>query len=169
MRKLIGTKAVSAAVLTLSVTLAGCPYDSPSPVADASSAALDQGLIGKWRCIGGDDEKGGTITISRTTPTEFALVSQSGSEDAERYRLHSAKSGNVQLVNIEATKAGENRPWLLGRLTLLRPAVLHVEVADEEPFKAAPALRPADVVAQSLKRGDLFHDALVCARATDGR
>lgn len=154
------------AALALGLALDGCPYSAAAPVAEASTVALDQGLIGQWRCMGGDDDKVETLSITRTTATEFVFAAQEDKDDPDKYKLHSAKSGTVALANLEDTKANEPKPWSLVRMVLLRPNVLQIELGYSDAFeKAAPGTRSADIVAQALKAGTLFRDGLVCSRA----
>ena len=154
-------------LLLLAVALTGCPYESSTPVAESSRRPLDEGLVGTWHCIGTGDDDAVGLSFRRVTATELEATAAGKNEDPEQYRLLGAKSGSVALVNVQAKKEGEAKPWSLVRLILLRPRVLEVEIAREEPFQAAGAASTRDVIARSLKRGDLFDAFLVCARAAD--
>lgn len=149
-------------VALLAVALTGCPYDSESPVAEASKQPLDARLLGQFRCVG-DGETAATLTISRISATEFeATLSAKGEEETMRFRLASARIGSTPVVNVHSEDPKEKRPWTLARTTLLRPSVLHVELAREEPLKDAKDVRKA--LAASLKKGDLFADLYACLR-----
>jgi hypothetical protein len=103
--------------------------------------------------------------MARIGPTELEAVLESAGEDTERYRLHSARVGSTELVNVQWMSEKERYPWLVLRATPHGDNVLQLQVAKDEPFNDARTSTPQEVLAKALKRGDLFQELLVCVRA----
>ncbi|PYQ55606.1 MAG: hypothetical protein DMF78_01465 [Acidobacteria bacterium] len=155
-------------VLVLStLPLLGCPYDSPTPVADASTRPLDTRLAGDWRCVGPKDKEAVVLRFAAISPVELE-VDQVGADKPNPFRLHSGTLDGAPVLNLEDRNPDDKNKWALGRYTFLRPNVVHFELAREEPFKAAPAgTKPAETASKALARSDLFADYCVCIRAEE--
>jgi hypothetical protein len=154
-------------VLLLAADLASCPADSKTPFAEESDVAFEAQVAGRWRCVGPGEAKAALVEISRRGPTVLEAVIDPGSKDTGRVRLHAARSGGQALVNVEMFGSDDPEKWSLARMTLLRPSVLHVEVAREKPFETVPDSARRSVIERGLRDGGLFDDFWVCVRAEE--
>ena len=154
-------------MLLLVADLASCPADSKTPFAEESDVPFAAGLEGRWNCVGPGDLKASRVEIARRAPTRLEAVIDPGSTDTGRVRLHAARSGSQALVNVEMLETDDPEKWSLARMTLLRPGVLHVEVAREKPFEKVSAAATRGVIERGLREGGLFQDFWVCVRAEE--
>lgn len=159
------SRALSLAVLLVSAPLSAC-YESAAPIADTSSTPFDVRLPGQWRCVAEDAPDTSLLSISVVSPTQYDLVMGAADEQPSRYHAHSARLNGVPLANVQQLdEDGTPGKWVLARYTLLRPAVLQLEIASDHALEGpdeggAPRARAL----QRLKKGDLFDQFCVCVR-----
>lgn len=160
------------AVVVLLATGAAACYESEVALDPVPLVAVDPALLGTWRCLpldGEDDELAATLTITRSARDKIydATWLEPG-DTPDRYEAFASTVGGETLFNIRELKAGvADAKWVFGRVTLLKPNVLHVQIADDKALSGTEKTRPA--LRSALERlGEspaLFTGGCVCARA----
>ena len=163
-------------VVVLAFPLFGCPYGAEVPL-DTAAAPLDARLLGRWRCVSGETEDVGTIEFqaAKGSPDHYDVQFLPCDESDCAFRAHLTLVAGAPILNAQELKKDADKPgdWSFARYTLLRPDVLHFELAREEPFNGvpktqAPAIR--HVFEEHMGKPDLFDEWVTCVRvkAKDG-
>lgn len=160
-----------ALVAALTVSLAGC-YESEFPLDPAPLVDVSSPLLGTWRCLpldGDVDEKPAVLTIARDARARYydATWLEPGDEP-DRYEAFASTVGDLTLMNIRDRRPPGAAPakWVFGRVTLLQPNVLQVQIADDKALADVERSRPALRAAFERRRTSpsLFTGGCVCAR-----
>lgn len=162
------TRLLSLAVLAL--VASGC-YESEFPLDPAPLVDVTPGLLGTWRCLpldGDADEKPALLAIAPDARARYydATWLEPGDEP-DRYEAFASNVGDSTLMNIRDRRPGSApAKWVFGRVTLLRPNVLQVQIADDKALADVERSRSA-LRAAFERRGTnpgLFTGGCVCAR-----
>lgn len=159
-----------AAHLMLLVATAGC-YESAFPLGPPSEGRIDPGLVGRWRCINGEDGQDDPSMVSLVPfdETQYYVGLEQEGETPEHYRAHSSNLKGVSLFNVqelETTASTAKRKWWFLRLNLLKENILQVQVVNDKALEgiepSAKAVRAA--VEKKLDEPNFYVDFLVCAK-----
>jgi hypothetical protein len=152
-------------VLSLALAFSGCL--AGSPLAPGDPETVDGALIGKWRCIGFDDDaEVGILTVARKDPKTYE-VEASGEPRPSKWEAFTVKVEKDRFINVRDLDSSNDEPWTLLRFTLYRPNLLYLEAVRYEAWKA----RRRDfqkALLDASTRETLFEDYLSCVR-TDKR
>lgn len=99
--------------------LAGCPYESRTPLGPATNAKIDGGLLGRWKYEDKESKETGFLTISRFNDTEM-LVSIEGDAGKvpDMMRGFGTAVDGENFLNLQEIKgAYGDRRWMFVRYT----------------------------------------------------
>jgi hypothetical protein len=150
-------------VVALALPFCGCPIGSDVPLGPPTRSLHDSRLVGKWRCIGSNDDPPGYLEFRPIDDARYAVsLSPCGkNDDACEFRGHITKVRRVSILNIEDV-AADKRPWAFVKYALYGPNVLHIQVL--QGGNVDTAAEAQDAVRQALKEADSDEDLLVCVR-----
>ena len=138
------------------LSLGGCYYESPVPVAEPDPALMDSGLTGVWVTV--EPESQDTVTLrvlpfsDRELYIEVEWVDSTSTTpfssgpilERERFRGFETELDGVRFMNLQLIEQ-EERPYWLARFTLLPGDTLAVrplaDKAVEPPLSNSAALR----------------------------
>src|SRR5262249_6424464 len=152
----------AAVLLVCAGSLAACIYEEPLVPGNAEKP--DTRVLGRWRCVSPDDQDAVLLDVALLPDQRYKAVFGSGN-DQSTFQAYAVKFDGRTLLNAQEVVNGNARKWSLVRSALLRPDVLHLETAREEPFRQAqtPQQRTA-VLLRLLKTDTLFEDFCTCVR-----
>ena len=149
------------AVAVLAASLPACL--SPVPLDPTPQADLDPKLLGSWRCLGpgmAANDETVDLTVANARDRVYAVTfGDTGDETPDRYEVHASRVGSRTVLNVKDLSGGE-KPWDFVEHQFLRPRVLLIRFADDDPL-AEMVLTPAVLRAQ-LAKPDAFVDFCVC-------
>jgi hypothetical protein len=154
-------------LLAVASSLAGCLFEAP---VDPTQEALDDNLIGAWRCLPSNpelDDETATFIVAEARDRVYSVLIEVEGEAPDRYEAHRSRIGDASYLNVRdlATNAPD-KPWTLARYIYLLPNVLQVQLVEDDRLKSAD-LSPA-ALRQAIERGradEFFGDYCVCVRA----
>ncbi len=158
-------------ILILStVGLPGC-YDFDSPIDPAPKLALDQALLGTWRCLPFDaepDSEAATFVVGTSAERVYSISFPQPDKEPERYEAYASRVKGHRLLNVHNPNPKfPSKPWTFVRYSLLTPNVLRTELVNDAPLKAVEQSPAA--LRRALERLDkdpsLYEDYCVCVRA----
>ena len=151
------------AVLVLAAACSACLLDAP--LAPGQPEPLDRRLLGQWRCVAPENTDPSVLTVTEESARHYQA--RFDDEDSA-FSIYVVKFNGQQLFNAQEVVSGERRKWTLGRYTLFRPGLLHIEAARDEPFQAASAnIERVAILKRQLKSGALFEDYCSCVRVKE--
>ena len=159
------------AVLLLALLSTAC-YESEFPLDPAPLVAVDPGLLGTWRCLpldGDADELPAVLTIARDSRDKvYDARWEEPGDRPDHYEAYASTVGTVTIFNLhELGGPDAAAKWEFARIALLRPDVLHLQIADDKALAGTEATRPA--LRAALERlqtsATLFSGGVVCVRA----
>jgi hypothetical protein len=159
--------------LVVAVAMSGGCYESDFPLDPAPGLAVDDALLGTWRClpIGADaDEPPATMSVRRAADRRYAVTWKESDGETLRYEAFASSVEGQRFLNVQERKTdGAGGKWVFMRPTLFRPNVLQVDIVDADALKgveeSAPAVRRA--IARQLASPSLAVEFCVCARAKE--
>ena len=151
-------------LLALSACCSSCFFESPLDL--KAEVPIDTGILGTWRCLGDEraDAKPANFVVSRATDYQYTILFQEEGEDTETYEAYASVIRGLTLLNVRVPSVP--KPWAIARYTLLRPNVVHVQLANDDKLKAADST-PASLrraLERALGNTDVFEDYCVCIR-----
>jgi hypothetical protein len=156
------------ALLPLAVmALPGCL--SETPIVPGAPAPIDERLLGAWRCVSpeANEEATTTLTLRRRDATSYAGTMAESPEKASGFEAHVVGKGDGALVNVKDTDTESKESWTVVRYALLRPDVLHLDMADYDAYQKAG--KDAPVALRDPKRREtLLRDWCTCVRVRAG-
>ena len=162
-------RAVAVAALA---SLPGC-YESEVPLDSTPRMEVDGAWLGTWRCLpfnADADEQPATVRVDRGAERYYAVTWQESGKDPEHYEAFASSVRATPFWNIREVKTtGEKGKWVFLRPSMLRPAVLQVQIVDQDALKgvepSSAALRRA--LERKLTSPSLTVDFAVCVRAKE--
>jgi len=153
-------------LLALLVGSNGCLFEAPLDV--KPEVPIDAAILGTWRCIGDEraDAKPANFVVSRATDHRYNIVFQEDGEDTDTYEAYASVIKGQTLLNVRIPSVPASKPWAIARCSLLRPNVVHVQLANDDKLKAADST-PASLrraLERALGNADVFEDYCVCVR-----
>jgi hypothetical protein len=162
----------AAAVFAAALAAVGC-YESDVPLDPAPTQEVEESWIGTWRCLPFEadaDEEAATLTIRRGPERRYDVGWQETGKGPDRYEAFASAVGGAPFFNVQEIKpTGERGKWVFLRATLLRPAVLHVQVVADDALKGverSPALL-RQAIERQLSSERLTMDFALCVRSKD--
>jgi hypothetical protein len=157
-------------VLGVVLSLWGC-YESGFPLGSPEAGTLDTAILGTWRCVQGGEEqnKPFLITVMPFDERQYYVGLNTEGEKAVHYRAFSAVVKGTTLLNLQELNlknAATERKWIFIRATLLKPAILQVELVRDEAFKGIDPSPSAvrEVVEKKIASPELYQDFCLCTR-----
>jgi len=157
-------------LLAAAAALGGC-YEFEVPLDPTPTRDVDQALLGTWRCLGSNakaDDAPINFVVAAAGPRAYSIRIEASGDPPGQYEGYASevKGRTVLSVRDVGPKPGD-RPWSFARYELLRPDILHVELADEDALKGVPRTSEALRAALEQRDGqpDLYADFCVCVRA----
>jgi hypothetical protein len=125
---------------------------------------VDQRLLGAWRCVAPDSTNPAILTVTQAPDRGYRTELVEG-EDKSVFSVYAVKFEGALLINAQEIVDSEPHKWTLGRYTLYRPTVLHVEFARDEPFReSTTSAQRLAVLKRQLGGTSLFEDYCTCVR-----
>jgi hypothetical protein len=93
-------------VLSFALAFNGCLAEAPLAPGDAQ--AVDDALIGKWRCIGFDDDgEVGVLNVARKNPNTYEVVA-SGEPRPSKWEAFTVMIEKTRFANVRDLDASNN-------------------------------------------------------------
>jgi hypothetical protein len=156
-------------VLYSTLVLTAC-YESAFPIDARPKAEIDRSLPGTWRCLPFDQdpsEKPATLTIAAAKGQLYTVTLEEDGGQPSRYEVYASTAADG-LMNVRELADGDKKPWMFVRATLLRPAVMQLQVLDR---KALPEQKTPEELRRAIDRArgkpGTFTDVCICVRARE--
>jgi len=154
-----------AVFLVCAALLAGCIYEQP--LAPGKAETPDGHVLGDWGCVAPDSDKPAMLKVTLLANQRYQAVFGPTEDDQSVFQAYAVSFAGSRLLNVQEVVDGEPRKWTMARYALLRPRVLHVEFARDEPFRQATTQdERIALLRRLLKRDQLFEDYCTCVRVT---
>ena len=150
-----------ATFVPVAMALVGCLAETP--VAPGPAAAIDQRLLGKWRCVSGDEEEPSILTLARLSATSYSGTTAAPEEAPTPFEGFPVAAGDDTVINVRDPETGSALRWTVARVVLYRPDLLHVGLLDVEQYRAHSREIGA-AFRDPVRREALFQDAFTCVR-----
>ena len=97
--------------------LAGCPYESRSPLGKPAEAKIDEKLLGRWKFEDKEKKESGLVTISRFNESELLIVlEEEGKKEQGMMRGFVTDIDGTKFLNLQDMQGGyKARKWIFVR------------------------------------------------------
>jgi hypothetical protein len=107
--------------------LAGCPFESQTPLAEPSPEKTDARLVGAWIGVDEEDRDSLAVTILPFNRAEYYVETREVDGDAERYRAYLFEIGGETFVHLNGLEAGGPSPsYVFARYAIDSGGRLHL-------------------------------------------
>lgn len=156
------------AILCLSLSLFGCPYETSTPLGPPEEAVIDQQLIGSWECRSGKGDEAWSLSVFRFDSRQYYLYTTAEGEPPSHFRAYGTIVEGISFLNViqlDTTDAARGeRYWFLhyavedGQKLVVRIVwdALLKDVSDAASVRAA--------VSRQITNPHLYEDFCSCRR-----
>lgn len=154
------------AVLLLAGVACGC-YEASAPLGPPGAVAIDQAVVGTWRCVPPPDEKSNDRAVLVVMPFDesqyFAEWTSEG-DTPDRYRVYGARAGGQVLLNVHQVPATEGG-WAFFRYRIDPAGALRLSMVSDEAVKGLDERAALDVIRSRAGDEAIYMPVSDCTRA----
>jgi hypothetical protein len=161
---------LSAAVLSVTLTIVLPACYSEFPIDPTPQAELDAALLGTWRCLPPDprpDTDPANFILSTARPGVYSIRLEAKDEEPVLLEAHFSLVKGHRLLNVrDLDPKGPSKPWLFARYSFPMSHVLRVQFVQDDVFKDSAHTPAAYRRALETLTDDspLYEEYAVCVR-----
>jgi hypothetical protein len=161
---------LSAAVLSVTLTIVLPACYSEFPIDPTPQAELDAALLGTWRCLPPDprpDTDAANFILSTARRGVYSIRLEAKDEEPVLLEAHFSLVNGHRLLNVrDLDPKGPSKPWLFARYSFPMSHVLRVQFVQDDVFKDSAHTPAAYRLALETLTDDspLYEEYAVCVR-----
>jgi hypothetical protein len=147
-------------LLGLAVVLPGC-YLSEEPLALPTGRALDDRLVGAWRCVDPENQEAALMWVAPFDASQYYVEWRDGHEP-DRYRVYATEAGRHSLLNVTAIEFRPDSEWAFVGYRFDAQSRLVLSLVSDEALQGLKGEAALNAIRARVADESLYEDFAVC-------